>query len=280
MNRAVVNKIIPFSSVDGPGNRTAVFLQGCNINCKYCHNPETINLCGNCGGCVPKCPQGALELVEKKVVYHQELCDGCDTCIHMCPNGASPKTSTMSAKEVFDKVKRQIPYIRGITVSGGEYMLYPEFLEELFTLAKEAGLHTLIDSNGTISFRNHESLMNVCDGVMMDIKAYDSLAHKMITDADNEEVLENAIYLATHDKLAEVRCVIVPDLYNAKESVKGIGKLLGPYISKHPFRIKLIRFRPQGVRAEYAHYKRPEDAYMNEIIEILGSCGFTDVVVV
>ena len=59
--QAVVNKIIPFSSVDGPGNRTAVFLQGCNINCRYCHNPETRALCVNCGLCVEKCRSRALE---------------------------------------------------------------------------------------------------------------------------------------------------------------------------------------------------------------------------
>ena len=57
--RVPVNKIIPFSAVDGPGNRTAVFLQGCNFDCRYCHNPETRNLCRNCGSCVEKCPKGA-----------------------------------------------------------------------------------------------------------------------------------------------------------------------------------------------------------------------------
>ena len=58
--KAPVNKIIPFSSVDGFGNRTAVFLQGCNQNCLYCHNPETIHMCKNCGACVNTCPAGAL----------------------------------------------------------------------------------------------------------------------------------------------------------------------------------------------------------------------------
>ena len=62
---ALVNKIIPFSSVDGPGNRTAIFLQGCNFNCQYCHNPETIHLCGHCGVCVGACPTGALDWKDK-----------------------------------------------------------------------------------------------------------------------------------------------------------------------------------------------------------------------
>ena len=57
---AVVNKIIPFSNVDGPGNRLAIFFQGCNLHCVYCHNSETINVCNNCGECVDGCPAGSL----------------------------------------------------------------------------------------------------------------------------------------------------------------------------------------------------------------------------
>ncbi len=66
---AFVNKIIPFSNVDGEGNRTAIFLQGCNYNCLYCHNPETINHCNSCGLCVPHCEYGALSKIDDKVVY-------------------------------------------------------------------------------------------------------------------------------------------------------------------------------------------------------------------
>ncbi len=65
--KAVVNRIIPFSSVDGPGNRTAVFLQGCNIDCRYCHNPETRGFCRNCGVCADSCPAGALSMEDGKI---------------------------------------------------------------------------------------------------------------------------------------------------------------------------------------------------------------------
>ena len=67
--RAPVNRIVPFSSVDGPGNRTAVFLQGCNFNCRYCHNPETIRVCTHCGACVSVCPVGALRIEDGEVRY-------------------------------------------------------------------------------------------------------------------------------------------------------------------------------------------------------------------
>ena len=104
--KAVVNRIIPFSSVDGPGNRTAVFLQGCNINCKYCHNPETRKLCVQCGTCVKQCPAGALSFDENgKVAFDPSKCVQCDTCIHVCPNDSSPRTFEMTLEEVYAKVK-------------------------------------------------------------------------------------------------------------------------------------------------------------------------------
>ena len=160
--KAVVNRIIPFSSVDGPGNRTAIFLQGCNINCKYCHNPETRKMCVQCGTCVKNCPAGALSMgTDGKVKFDPAKCVQCDTCIHVCPHDSSPRTCEMTPEEVYARVKKQIPFIRGISVSGGECMLWPEFLTELFRLAKQDGLGTLIDSNGMIPFEDYPELMEV-----------------------------------------------------------------------------------------------------------------------
>lgn len=279
--RAVVNRIIPFSSVDGPGNRTAVFLQGCNINCKYCHNPETRKLCVQCGLCVEHCPEKALTMSpEGKVVYAPEKCVQCDTCIHVCPNDSSPRTWEMTPEEAYQKVKRQIPFIRGITVSGGECMLRPDFLEALFRLAKADGLGTLIDSNGTIPFEAYPKLLEVTDGVMLDIKAFHRSDHIRITDADNDMVLKNAVYLAENSKLYEVRAVIVPDLYDAEESVRQIGAFLAPYLSVNKFRIKLIAYRPMGVREKYSHYAVPGAAYLQRLADILKTYGFHEIIII
>lgn len=279
--KAVVNRIIPFSSVDGPGNRTAVFLQGCNINCKYCHNPETRKLCIACGTCVDNCPAGALTLTEeKRIRYDETKCVQCDTCIHVCPHDSSPRTREMTPEEVYEKVKRQIPFIRGITVSGGECMLWPEFVRELFALAREDHLTTLIDSNGMTPFWEYPRLLEVCDGVMLDIKAFSGEDHKRITDAGNDTVLANAVYLAEHSKLYEVRCVVVPDLYDAEESIRGLGKFLAPYLKEKEFRIKLIAYRPMGVREEYSHYQVPSQAYLNQLADILRSFGFREIIII
>jgi len=279
--KAVVNRIIPFSSVDGPGNRTAVFLQGCNINCKYCHNPETRKMCINCGLCVEKCPAKALTKgSDGRVLFDPAKCVQCDTCIHVCPNDSSPRTCEMTPEEVYEKVKKQVPFIRGITVSGGECMLRPDFLEELFRLARADGLGTLIDSNGTIPFEDYPDLLKVTDGVMLDIKAFHKEDHIHITDAGNETVLKNAVFLAERCKLYEVRAVIVPDLYDTEESVRKMGAFLAPYLSVHKFRIKLIAYRPMGVREEYSHYRVPGQAYLEKLADILRACGFDEIVII
>ena len=278
--KAVVNRIIPFSSVDGPGNRTAVFLQGCNINCRYCHNPETRALCVSCGRCVETCPAGALEKKDGRIVYHAEKCVQCDTCIHVCPNNSSPRTWEMTPEEVYEKVKKQIPFIRGITVSGGECMLRPDFLLELFRLAKQDGLTALIDSNGTIPFQKYPELLEICDGVMLDIKAFHDEDHRRITDSTNQTVLENAVYLAEQGKLFEVRCVIVPDLYDTEKSIRDMAAFLVPYMEKHPFRIKVIAYRPMGVREAYSHYQVPSKEYLERLADILREYGFKDIIII
>jgi len=148
----LVNKLIPMSVVDGPGNRFAIFLQGCNFNCKYCHNPETIHRCIHCGDCVATCPADALNLVDGKVVWDPVKCVDCDKCIATCTHGASPKVRAMSAADLMAEIEKAVPFIEGISVSGGEATLQAKELIPLFEMAKEKGLTALIDSNGGVDF--------------------------------------------------------------------------------------------------------------------------------
>nr|WP_238483723.1 YjjW family glycine radical enzyme activase [Anaerosporobacter faecicola] len=280
VNTAIVNKIIRFSSVDGPGNRTVVFLQGCNFNCRYCHNPETIGACKNCGTCVSYCKTGALTMVEGKVLYNPERCVNCDSCFHHCPHGSSPKTRSMTPEEVFAEVKKNIPFIRGITVSGGECTLWRDFLVELLRLARQTNLSTMLDSNGTYDFIEDPELLDVVDGVMLDVKAFDGVEHTKITGKQNDLVLKNLRELAKRDKLFEVRTVAVPELFDVAQTVKQTSKILQELGKAGQVRYKLIRFRPIGVREQYQNYQAPDDTFMEQLQTVARGHGITDIVII
>ncbi len=278
--RYPVNQIIPFSCVDGPGNRTAVFLQGCNIDCQYCHNPETRRLCVSCGACVAKCPVQALYIENGKVKFLPEKCVRCDTCIHVCPHDASPRIRYMSAREVFSEVQKYDVYISGVTVSGGECTLYPDFLAEFFALCKEAGLNTLLDSNGMISYESLPDVMAVTDGVMLDMKAFDSGEHRKVTGFDNSQILQNAAYLAEIGKLAEIRTVMVPGLNDGEAIIRQIADFLKPHMDIASLRYKLIAFRQNGVREQYRHYPQPDASYMESMRQCALQAGFREIIVI
>lgn len=277
MTTVPINRIIPFSTVDGPGSRTSVFVQGCNIACGYCHNPETQNLCVNCGVCVEHCPEGALSLHDGIVVWDEAKCVSCDTCIAVCPHRASPKIRRMDARDVMRQVEKNIPFIRGITVSGGECMLYPQFLLELFTLAKARGLTCLIDSNGTVRFSDYPALMEVCDGVMLDVKSWSPKAFHALTGGDNAAVLENLDFLSSCGKLEELRIVCLDGHVDAEEVIRGAAKMLGSRAAGT--RLVLISFRPFGVKGPYAAFSTPSADRMRELAGLASSVGFRRLVV-
>ena len=277
-----VNKIIPFSSVDGPGNRTAIFLQACNLDCKYCHNPETRALCIHCGDCIPGCPTKAIYWEEGRVAFSPEKCIGCDQCIHVCTHNASPRIRRMSAEEVFQEASKNIPFIRGITVSGGECTLYPEFLRELGMLCKKKGIGFLLDSNGYYDFsKDEKDLLLYIDGVMLDIKAYDGEEHKRVTGFSNGEILKNMRILAEYDKLFEVRTVVVPGLFSGKDTVEKVSKELSPYVRRgQKIRYKIIAYREFGVREQYKQYESPDEEELKALKELAEQEGMQDIILI
>ena len=274
--RAPINKIIDFSTVDGPGCRTSVFVQKCNIHCLYCHNPETQNLCINCGKCVSKCPNGALSFQNNKVIWDKNLCINCDTCINVCENHASPKVLNLEAREVFERILKNRPFIRGITVSGGECSLYPDFLEELFELCHKYNLTTLLDSNGMVKLEEHKKLMDLTDGVMLDIKSWDLNTYQKLVGFDNKNVKENLAYLNKINKIEELRIVYVKGYVDAYNCIDGIKSVIGENISK--VRLKLITFRQNGVKGILKNYPSPTINDMQDLYNYAINQGFKNVV--
>ena len=115
---------------------------------------------------------------------------------------------------------------------------------------------------------------------MLDIKAFDCGEHRKVTGASNETVLANAVWLAEHAKLYEVRAVIVPDLYDTEQSIRDMGAFLAPYLSVQEFRIKVIAYRPMGVRREYACYQVPDQEYLNRLADLLRGYGFQNIIII
>ena len=275
MADAPVNKIIPFSMVDGPGSRTAVFLQGCNLRCLYCHNPETQSLCTSCGECVPVCPAEALSAKSGIVQWEAKKCISCDACIKACQNSSSPRVRWMKAQEVFARIENDIIFIRGITVSGGECTLYPDFIQELFTLAKSRGLTTLIDTNGMSRLSAFSEMMAVCDGVMLDVKSWDSDMFRALTGSTNDTVKENLAYLAAENKLEEIRIVCLDGHVDAAAAINGIARLLGNSTAEQ--KLKLIKFRKYGVRGIPKDMPPPSDAMMESLRKKAAAAGFINI---
>ncbi len=276
---APVNKIIPFSNVDGPSNRMAIFFQGCPFNCRFCHNPETIHMCNDCGDCVKTCPVGALSLKEGKVTWNKDLCVNCDTCIKTCRHDASPKITRMTTDELMEKILEVSPYIQGITLSGGECTLQKEFIKELFPKVKALGLTTLLDSNGSLDFESNEDILEYCDGVMLDVKAYNKEFSDWLIRYPNDVVLKNLDHLLATGKLEEVRTLIFPDRDKENEAtVRYVAETI-----KDRCRYKIIRYRQFGVREEYrkelGNFTTGED-YAMRYVELARSLGASKAILV
>lgn len=207
-----------------------------------------------------------------QAVWDEKKCISCDHCIKICPNHASPRVRNLDVQEVFRRIQKNVPFIRGITVSGGECMLYPDFLQELFTLVKKAGLSALIDSNGTVDFRQYPELTQLCDGVMLDIKSWDPQVFRILTGSGNETVQSNLRYLANENRSEEIRIVCLDNWVDAEFAICGIAETLGEETAMQ--NLRLIRFRCFGVRGVLESTPSPSDERMQELYHLAQNCGF------
>lgn len=278
LEKVPINKIIPLSTVDGPGARSAIFVQGCNLACEYCHNPETQNLCVHCGICVPGCPTGALTMSNGKVRWNQEICIDCDQCIKICPYFASPKVIYMDASEVMERIEKNRPFIRGISVSGGECSIYPLFLTQLFRLAREKNLTTLMDANGAIDLGLYPELMEVTNGVMLDLKAWSPEVFKKLTRVEKGEGLKkNLQFLAEQNKLAEIRLVCAEEWVDVTDALQGVTEVIPNHYQRIP--IKLIIFRQNGVRGKMKTHESPSLESMAQYEAYAKKLGYQDITI-
>ncbi|MBQ5444383.1 MAG: radical SAM protein, partial [Erysipelotrichaceae bacterium] len=207
------------------------------------------------------------------------LCVNCDTCIKTCRHDASPKVTRMTADELMEKILEVSPYIQGITLSGGECTLQKEFIKELFPKVKALGLTTLLDSNGSLDFESNEDILEYCDGVMLDVKAYNKEFSDWLIRYPNDVVLKNLDHLLATGKLEEVRTLIFPDRDKENEAtVRYVAETI-----KDRCRYKIIRYRQFGVREEYrkelGDFTTGED-YAMRYVELARSLGASKAILV
>ncbi|MFM4854791.1 YjjW family glycine radical enzyme activase [Aeromonas caviae] len=279
---ALVSRVLPFSCVDGPGNRLVLFLQGCNFSCPGCHNPHTIRLCDDCGDCLAVCPSGALAMSEGKVHWQEALCTDCDACLEACPLHATPKTRQMSVAEVLALLRRYGPLLTGVTVSGGEATTQLPFVIALFTAIKAAPdlarLTCLLDSNGSLGETGWQRLMPVLDGAMIDLKGWREPVHLALTGRGRERVLASLQLLAQAGKLAEMRLLLVPGRSDFLDATGALEEALTTFLlSLGPVPIRLNGFRHHGVRGEALSWPEAGSADLTVLANALKAKGFGSV---
>jgi len=264
--RGLITDTIAFSNVDGPGNRFVVFLQGCNFNCIACHNPYTINVCNDCGDCLATCSTGALTYgADGHVTWNEAACDGTDTCIATCEWDATPKARPREIASLLADIRRAAPFLSGITVSGGEATQQTEFVHALFSAIKAdpvlQRLTCFVDSNGAAGRDVWSRLAPVMDGAMIDLKCLDPQTHRLMTGQPNEQVLETIRYLDALGKLYEVRLLLIPGVNDDPALLRRTADWLADLDPM--MRLKLIGFRPHGVRPDERELVQPTAEQMS-----------------
>ncbi len=211
------------STVDGPGVRTAIFLKGCNLNCFWCHNPEgkRINVekaffSDKCIGC---------ESCKKICENSKTACTVCGKCAETCPTQAIKMYGkSYTPDELFEIIVRDLPYFEatdgGVTFSGGECMLYPEFVAEVAKRCRACEISVAIDTAGCVPFSSFELILPYVDLFLYDIKCIDPELHKKGTGVDNNLILENLERLISLGKKIIVRIPVIPSFNDSEELLR------------------------------------------------------------
>lgn len=207
------------STADGPGVRTVVFFKGCPLDCFWCHNPEG------------KQPQAQMAYFRDKCVFcgtcrtictQTDACVACGACAERCPTEArrlygTPYTVDALAQILLADRAYYDATGGGVTFSGGECMLYPEFLAEVARVCRESGVHVAIDTAGCVPYEHFEAVLPYTDLFLYDVKCLDPALHKRGTGVDNALILENLERLMCAGTEIIVRTPVIPDFNEGEE---------------------------------------------------------------
>ena len=254
----MILNIQKFCLHDGPGIRTTVFFKGCPLRCKWCANPESQkstrqltldkNKCTGCGACVAACPQNARTIEAGFPKVNTALCNRCGACLENCLNGAiALEGKVADVEQVLAEVRKdKVFYDRsggGVTLSGGEVLLRLPFARELSRRLHQEGIHVAVETAGVAKEERFRALLKEIDYVMMDLKHYDSAAHRAGTGRGNEQVLANLRILRDSGVPFLVRIPVIPGFNDSLEDAAAFALLLK---EMDIFKVQLLPFHRLG----------------------------------
>ena len=238
-DKGIVFDIKRYAIHDGPGIRTSVFLKGCLLKCPWCHNPEGkakepefmwwAEKCIGCKDCQSACSKDAISFSDDSLLIDKAKCDFCGACTDACPSEALKLVGEeMTVTQVLKVIEKDRVFYDqsggGVSLSGGEPLLQPEFSLSLLKACKERGIHTAVDTCGHV---DSDVLMRIGEHVdlfLYDLKLINDEKHEKFTGVSNRLILENLKELSDSGQKMVVRLPLVPGINDDETNIQEVGE--------------------------------------------------------